>query len=274
MQDFGTVAEALRRSTVSVGSGRGGGSGIIWNAGGLILTNAHVAHGERATVEFWDGAKAQATVVKRSDARDLAALRTPRTGLPELSRRASDTLRPGELAIAVGNPLGFQGALSTGVVHAVGPLRGLGRREWVQAAVRLAPGNSGGPLADAQGRVVGINTMIAGGLALAVPSNTIAAFLRGEDQRLGVEVRPVAVGNRLGLLVLAVERDSAAEAASLLIGDVLTGVNGRAFETPADLALAIEEAASGALHLEFLRGGRSATRTVTAVLRARSAEAA
>jgi serine protease Do len=272
MQDFGTVAEALRRSTVSVGSGRGGGSGIIWNAGGLILTNAHVASGDSARIEFWDGAAVQAEVVKRSAARDLAALRTPRTGLPAAVRRASDTLKPGELAIAVGNPLGFQGALSTGVIHAVGPLRGLGRREWVQAAVRLAPGNSGGPLADAHGRVVGINTMVAGGLALAVPSNAIAAFLLGGEARLGVEVRPVAAGGGLGLLVLGVEPDSAADAASLLVGDTLTGVNGRGFETPGDLALAIEEA--GTLRLEFLRGGQSATRTVTAVLRARSAEAA
>jgi len=93
----------------------------------------------------------------------------------------------------VGNPLGFIGALTTGVVHALGPLRGVGRQAWVQAAVRLAPGNSGGPLANARGQVIGVNTMIAGGgLALAVPSNAVAEFLRRGATRpaLGITVRP------------------------------------------------------------------------------------
>src|SRR5258708_38875961 len=97
--------------------------------------------------------------------------------------------------MAIGNPLGFVGALTTGVIHAVGPIRGLGSRSWVQADVRLAPGNSGGPLADARGHVIGINTMVAGRLALAIPSNVVQNFLSAGPSGawLGVTVHPVKV---------------------------------------------------------------------------------
>src|SRR5207245_1011153 len=108
---------------------------------------------------------------------DLAALRIGANSLPAASPTDSSHLRPGELAIAIGNPMGFVGALTTGVIHAMGPLRGLGPQTWVQASVRLAPGNSGGPLADARGHVIGINTMVAGRLALAIPSNAVLDFL-------------------------------------------------------------------------------------------------
>ena len=131
--------------------------------------------------------------------------------------------------IAVGNPFGFQGAMTMGVVHAVGPLRGLGGRSWVQADVRLAPGNSGGPLADVHGRVVGINTMVAGRLALAIPSNDVARFLLGDTggRWLGVSVSPVRLPEpseaRAGLAVLEIEPGSPAALASLLPGDILLG---------------------------------------------------
>src|SRR5262249_59485595 len=102
------------------------------------------------------------------------SLRISALGLPAATPGDSSSLRVGELVIAVGNPLGFIGALTTGVVHSFPA-----RQRWVAADVRLAPGNSGGPLADAQGRVVGINTMIAGGLALAVASNAVGGLLKG-----------------------------------------------------------------------------------------------
>src|SRR5207245_9549527 len=101
-------------------------------------------------------------------------------------------LRPGKLAIAIGNPMGFVGALTTGVLHAIGPLRPVGSQTWVQASVRRAPGNSGGPLADARGHVIGISTMVAGRLALAIPSNAVLDFLTGGPRTawLGVTVHP------------------------------------------------------------------------------------
>ncbi len=159
---FGEIAEQLRRSTVLVRPGsRGNGSGVIWSADGAIITNAHVARGSQARVQLWDGRELEAAVVSRDLRRDLAELRVTATNLPAATPADSSQLRPGELAIAIGNPLGFIGALTTGVIHAVGPLRRLNSQHWVQSDVRLAPGNSGGPLADARGRVIGINTMVA-----------------------------------------------------------------------------------------------------------------
>lgn len=282
-QSYGEIAEGLRRSTVHLriaGGHEGSGSGVIWNPDGLIVTNAHVARSERAMVELWDGRQLEAAVGARDTRRDLASLRVNgAANLPAASPGDSSGLRPGELVMAVGNPLGFTGALSTGVVHAIGPLRGLGTRSWVQADVRLLPGNSGGPLADAQGRVIGINTMIAGRLALAVPSNTVAEFLRRgrSSVSLGVVLQPVQVdfeGRRLGLLVLKVVPDSPAEAASLLPGDLLLGAAGRAFRSPEDLADALEAGSGSALPLDFLRGDRRRVRQVAVRLEPARAAAA
>ena len=262
---FGELAEQLRRSTVQVATGgrgeAGSGSGVIWDGGGLIVTNAHVVRGGTPQVELWDGRTFPATVEARDDRRDLASLRVGARRLPAATAGDSSTLRPGEMVMAVGNPLGFVGALTTGAVHAIGPLRGLGRRSWVQAGVRLAPGNSGGPLADAHGRVVGINTMIVrGGLALAVPSNTVVEFLRrGASVPLGVTIRPVRLRSEsgLGLMVLEIARNSAAEAASLLPGDILIGANGAVFTGPDDLSDALDDCAGRLLTLRFLRGSNT-----------------
>jgi serine protease Do len=283
-QDFGEISERLRRSTVHLrieGGREGSGSGVIWDPSGLIVTNAHVARAERATVALWDGRELEAVLTARDARRDLASVKVEgAAGLPAATPGDSSVLRPGELVVAVGNPLGFTGALSTGVVHALGPLRGLGSRSWVQADVRLLPGNSGGPLADARGRVIGINTLVAGRLALAVPSNTVAEFLRrgSSSVSLGVVIQPVPVDfarqRVLGLLVLKVLPGSAAEAASLLVGDLLLGVSGRAFHSAEDLYDALEAHSGGALPLDFLRGDRGKVRHVTVRLEPARAVAA
>jgi serine protease Do len=279
-RDFGEVAERLRRSTVqvSVGRSRGSGSGVIWTADGVIITNAHVTRANRARVELWDGREFEAELTAHDSRRDLASLRISATELPAAAAGDSSALRPGELVLAVGNPLGFIGALTTGVVHALGPLRGIGRLPWVQAAVRLAPGNSGGPLANARGQIVGINTMIAaGGLALAVPSNAVREFLRGATRpALGVTVRPVPLDDRrsVALVVLEVAPQGPGAAASILIGDLLLGANGKPFRSVDDLADAIDGAACGVLTLQFTRGDRRKTREVAVRFEAGSAEAA
>jgi serine protease Do len=127
---FGEVAERLRRSTVLIYSGlRGGtgsGSGVIWSDSGLIISNAHVVRGSHVCAQLWDGREFEAQVTERDHSRDLAALRISAPGLPSISIGDSSRIRAGELAVAIGNQLGFVGALSTGVVHAVGPVRGLG----------------------------------------------------------------------------------------------------------------------------------------------------
>jgi serine protease Do len=183
------------------------------------------------------------------------------------------------LVIAVGNPLGFSGALTTGVVHALGPLAGLTRQKWVQADVRLAPGNSGGPLANSRGQVIGINTVVAGGLGLAVPSNAVKDFLvRGASTPvLGVVIRPVRMrrdsSRSVGLLVLEVEPNTAAAAASLQIGDILVGADGEAFHSADDLSAALERAQE-VVRLRFLRGDRTNPREVAVRLARARAEAA
>ena len=170
------MAAELARVTVEVrGRGRGAGgaavgAGVIWHPDGLILTNAHVAHGD-VTVVLADGRARGARLVARDPRRDLAALVVDASGLPAARIGDSGALRVGELVLAVGNPLGLVRALSAGLVHAVGPRA-------IHADLRLAPGNSGGPLADARGHVVGLNAMIVGGLAVAVPSREARRFVR------------------------------------------------------------------------------------------------
>jgi len=272
IRDFGEIAEKLRRSTVLVLPGpRGNGSGVIWSSDGVIVTNAHVALGSHLRVQLWDGRELEAAVVSRDRRRDLAELRVSAANLPAATAADSSQIRPGELAIAIGNPLGFVGALTTGVIHAIGPLRRLGSEQWVQADVRLAPGNSGGPLADARGRVIGINTMVAGSLALAVPSNAVTSFLAGDpiDAWLGVSVAPVRVpcpGGRakaFGLVLLEVEPDSPAANASLLPGDILLGTDEKSFASLDDLANALRGSGPRLLRLAFLRGDYERFRRVT-----------
>lgn len=272
---FGEIAEQLRRSTVVVHSGgRGSGSGVIWSSDGLLVTNAHVVRSPRPAVQLWDGREFEASVESRDSWRDLAQLRIDAASLPAASAADSSELRPGELAIAIGNPMGFVGALATGVIHGVGPLRGLGPHSWVQAEVRLAPGNSGGPLADARGRVVGINTMVAGRLALAIPSNAVRDFLSSapSDGRLGVTVHPAFIpgagsrGKTFGLVILEIEPESPAGRASLLPGDILLGTEEKRFAGLEDLSCALQGTGPRILRLEFLRGDYQRVRRVAVQL--------
>ena len=295
MRGFGEIAERLRRSTVQVfPKGRegarergreGGGSGVIWDAGGRIITNSHVARTAYADIVLWDGRRLSARLVARDTRRDLAELRLAEGDLPAATSRSgafrlgegdppaatsrsdafhpggarlpaatsgdSDALRPGELVIAIGSPLGFAGALSSGTVHSVGPIPGMGRARWIGANVRLAPGNSGGPLADAQGRVVGINTAIVNGLGVAVPANEAAEFLRrGARPSLGVTLRP----EPHGLRILAVDPGGAAAAASLRPGDILVGTF--------DQLTGMLDSGRDTLRLPFFRGDTARLREV------------
>ncbi len=269
---FGEIAEQLRRSTVQVrvDEGRAGaGSGVIWNRQGKIVSNAHVVRGSLVEVEFWDGQTVKARLLRRDARRDLALLEVDRTDLVAPKWADSSALRSGEVLMAVGNPLGFVGALSTGVLHAVGPLPNLGKQPWVQAQIQLAPGNSGGALANAEGSIVGINTMVAGNLGLAVPSNEVAKFIDRasrleEPPVLGITIMPVSVNLSshlvLGLRIEEIMPDSKAQSASLLPGDVIIGMDGKYFSSPDDLADRLSE--GGLVQLEFLRNGKPVPREV------------
>jgi serine protease Do len=265
-EECAALAERLRRSTVQVRDGRrGGGSGIIWRPDGLIITNAHVVRGRGTRVELSDGRSFDSVVIARDTRRDLASLKIQADNLPAAEIGDSDSLRAGELVFAMGNPLGISGALTIGIIQAHGLIDGRRIPRWVQADVRIAPGNSGGPLADARGRVIGVNSMIANGLALAVPSNAVERFLRRRREKayLGITFQPVQMPRReqvgqerYGLLVLKVDAKSPAEEAGLMLGDVLQSANGRALDDPGDLADALADVASDRkLRLVLTRGG-------------------
>jgi serine protease Do len=163
------VGDDLRRRVVEIGSGHGFGAGTVWDSSGLIVTNHHVAATDTVRVRFDDGATAEGHVLARDVANDLAVLRVDRTGLPSVERRDLRSLRVGELVMALGHPHGLSGAVAFGILLTADTRTGDGGRALIRADVGLAPGNSGGPLADAAGRVIGINAMVGGGLALAVP---------------------------------------------------------------------------------------------------------
>lgn len=190
------VAEAVQRSVVQVRPDDTGGAGVVLSRRGVlvVVTNAHVARGkpgERIQVVS-DGRLVYPALIERMDVhRDLAllTLQARPVGSGEGPSPATlgdvSALRPGHLLIAVGHPFGLANAVTAGVVHSLGPIpseveRAIGRQglSWIQADIRLGPGNSGGPLCDVEGRVVGINTMVAGGLGLAIPVAEIRAFLR------------------------------------------------------------------------------------------------
>ena len=256
------ATEVLRRSTVHVRVGRvGGGSGVIWESNGLIVTNAHVAQTPRVEIELSDGRNFPAEVTARDERRDLAALHVDAHDLPAARIGDSDAVRVGQLVSAVGNPLGLSGALTLGVIHAIAPAEGRGRQSWVQADVHLAPGNSGGPLADVTGAVIGINSMVAGGLGLAVPSNAVQRFLGtgGTRPRLGIGMQPVLIPlhgrTAHGLLLLEVSPGDAADRAGLIVGDIIVGVDGSMLDGPGRLAALDATVVPGTLVLDVVRGG-------------------
>lgn len=247
--ELSAVATTLRQSTVKVKSGAAGvGSGVIWQADGLIITNAHVATSNRATVELSDGRVFEAVRSHFDPQEDLAALKISATDLKTATIGDSANLRVGELVLAVGNPLADSGAVTIGIVHTHHPRA-------VITDLQLYPGNSGGPLADCLGRVVGINTMIVNNLAVAIPCATVNRFLCGSHRlQLGVTLQPVVLGRRIGLLVLSVLPTSVAENAGLQIGDLLVGVSGRALTRPDDLAKYLHQ--NQTIPLQILRHGR------------------
>jgi len=181
------AAERLRASVARILNGDGSdgsGAAIAWRSGGVFVTSAHVVRSSNVNVMTPDGRQIRGEVVARDVHRDIAIVRAPAAKMPPVQTANPDVLRPGSLVFAIGHPFGVVEAVSAGVLQAVGWLPeglelGRQRLRWVQADVRLAPGNSGGPLADSEGRVIGVSAMILAGLALAVPATDVEAMLVG-----------------------------------------------------------------------------------------------
>lgn len=182
-KEMAEVVSDVRRSLVRIQSGRrGAGAGSIWHSDGLSVTNAHVVGSRGLKVMLPDGRDLPAHVLAQDPSLDLAAIKVDANELPTISLGDSKLLQPGELVLAIGHPWGVAGAATAGVVIGVGsglPEAPVPGKEWVVASLRLRPGNSGGPMMDAEGRLVGINTMITGPeVAMAVPVHVVKGFLR------------------------------------------------------------------------------------------------
>ena len=281
------AVEAAAPSVVRVHpqlKGRGGvGSGVIVSPDGLILTNSHVAQGAPThEIVTPDGRRLIARLLGGDPFTDLALLRVDDPGaLPAARLGDSQALTRGRLVVAIGNPLGFEATVTTGVVSALGrSLRGQGGRlieDLIQTDAALNPGNSGGALVSSAGEVVGINTaVIAGaqGICFAVASNT-AAFVLGEllghgrvrRGWIGVAVQRAAIPRRQalaagltqdsGVLVTGVEAGSPAAAAGLAEGDVLVAAGARRVTGADDLIRALDwRSLETPLPLALLRRGR------------------
>ena len=254
------VVSAVGPSVVSISLGKrnghdqvepeGSGSGVIIAPDGYILTNSHVASAAPVIeAVLMDGDRYTAALVGNDPATDLAVIRVNAAGLPHATMGDSAGLKVGQLVIAIGNPLGFQSTVSTGVVSALGrSLRAQNGRlieNIVQHTAPLNPGNSGGPLVDSRGRVVGINTAIiaqAQGIGFSVPSKTaqwvvsqiltqgkvrrVYMGIAGQTRPLGPRfVRFHGLPRTTALEIVAVDKVSPAEAADLHAGDFIVAIN-------------------------------------------------
>ena len=292
------VAERLLPVVASLRVGRsesrrpgGSGSAVALTEDGLLVTSAHVVEGAtRGVAAFADGRQYDLEIVGSDPLSDLALVRARSARLDPVEVGDADRLRVGQLVVAVGNPLGYSGSVTTGVVSGLGrslPTRwGGGRRiveNVIQTDAALNPGNSGGALADSRGRLVGINTAVAGvGLGLAVPidANTrgilVALHRDGRVRRgyLGIAggtqpLPPAAaerLGRRAGIGVLEVVEGSPAARAGLRSGDLIVGVGGQPVGRAGDLQSRMIGAAVGEpLEFEVLRDDRIARLTAVPV---------
>jgi len=181
--EMSDVLENVRASLVEIHNGhRGIGAGIVWSADGVMITNAHVVGRSHLQVTLPDGRTLPARVLAHDAEHDLAALAVDATGLPAIQVGQSQHLQPGQWVMALGHPWGVTGAVTSGIVIGAGsewPEMPRSGREWVVVSLHLRPGYSGGPLVDAQGRLVGVNTMMTGpDVGVAVPVHIVRDFIR------------------------------------------------------------------------------------------------
>ena len=300
-----SVVDAVAPAVVSIGvrartqhrgreaEAEGAGSGVVIAPDGYILTNSHVVqHATDLRVDFTDGAVQKATLVGDDPATDLAVIRVQGSGLPYAAIGNSDELRPGQVVIAIGNPLGFDSTVSAGVVSSLG--RTLRSQEGrlieniIQHTAPLNPGNSGGPLVDSRGKVVGINTAIiamAQGIGFSVPSNTanwvvsqLLAHGRVRRGHLGIAGRTRPLGRRTiryhnlatdkAVEVIALDPNGPAGVAGINTGDFIIRIGEQPAGTVDDLHRFLTDWPVGqSVEITVLRLTNLKTFTVTPVER-------
>jgi S1-C subfamily serine protease len=249
-EDLAALAELAGQFVVRIEArNRVAGSGIVWSADGALLTADHVLEREENIQAIVSGATLEAELVGRDPATDLAALRVKGTQLKAAEWSDSKAAKIGQLVVAIGRPWGDQPIVSLGCISTFSPVGfgGVGSGQFaeglIQSDVVLYPGFSGGPLVDAYGRIVGVNSSVIGrGMSLAIPAETAVRVMsdllsKGRVQRgyLGIGVQKIPLGESLrqklgltqqtGLLILTIEPGSGAEKAGLMQGDILVGAD-------------------------------------------------
>jgi len=273
------VWKSVRGRRAEQQEAEGGGSGVIITPDGYVVTNSHVVEDTKSVeVTLADGSSYPGEIVGQDAATDIAVVRISGSGLPIARLGNSDRLKVGQLAIAIGNPLGFQSTVTAGVISALG--RSLRSRTGrliesvIQTDAALNPGNSGGPLVDSRGLVIGINTAIiqfAQGICFAIPVNTVrwvvSSLLRegkvtrgylgisGQTVPLPVKVtRFFLLSQSTSVQVLGVESGSPAQAAGLKDGDVILSLDGKSVSSIDDVhRLLGRESIGRSLEISYLR---------------------
>jgi S1-C subfamily serine protease len=272
---------------------RGTGSGFIVNSNGQILTNAHVVQGaDSVTVVLKDGRRFKGEVVGADPTTDVAVVKINAADLPTVKVGDSDSLLPGQAAIAIGNPLGLDSTVTQGIISATGrsgaDFGSSSRVNFIQTDTAINPGNSGGPLINSRGEVIGMNTAIiqgASGIGFAVPIATaprvaeqILTKGKAEHPYLGIqmaELNPelrdqinnsssgVRVNQEQGVIILAVQPNSPAAQGGLRPGDVIESIDGTAINKSTQVQQTIEATPLGkSLQITVNRNGQSRTLTV------------
>jgi S1-C subfamily serine protease len=279
---FEQVGPAVASVTAGKGRRRGQGSGVLFTPDGYLLTNSHVVlDAAECDATLTDGRSFHARRVGEDAATDIAVLRLEGNGLPHAELGRSSNLRVGQLVVAIGNPLGYQATLTAGIVSALGrSLRGRSGRlieSVIQTDAPLNPGNSGGPLVDAKGRVIGINTAMAGwaqGICFAIGIDTasdvaqqLMRYGRVRRSRLRVAGQTVTLERRVSrmldrgisgaVMVLDAETGGPAAEAGVTKGDVILAFAGETVSGVDDLhRLLTDERAGRACELRLLRAGK------------------
>lgn len=288
-QFFGSPVPQMPNKQVQ----RGTGSGFIISSEGQIITNAHVVDGaDEVTVTLKDGRTLTGKVLGTDPLTDIAVVKIEANNLPTVKIGNSDQLQVGEWAIAIGNPLGLDNTVTTGIVSATGrssALIGAGdkRLEFIQTDAAINPGNSGGPLLDAQGEVIAVNTAIiqnAQGIGFAIPINKaqqiaeqLIAKGKVDHPYLGIQMAQVTpdLKNQLqqakgwqisedkGVVIVAVLPNSPAQQSGLKEGDIITAVDGKSVNDPSEIQQQVENTkVGGSIPLQVNREGKKVNLSV------------